>query len=66
MMRMAKNEFAFGRYVDYEELVSGLEQVGMDDVVAVASATFQERGISFAALGPLEGEAVDRGLLEYN
>jgi len=66
MMRMAKNEFAFGRYVDYEELVSGLEQVSMDDVVEVACSTFQEREISFAALGPVENDAVDRGLLQYN
>jgi predicted Zn-dependent peptidase len=65
MMRMAKNEFAFGRYVDYEELVSGLEQVSMDDVVAVARSTFQERGISFAALGPVEKDSVDSDLLIY-
>lgn len=66
MMRMAKNEFAFGRLVDYEELVSGLEQVSMDDVVSVACSTFQDREISFAALGPVENDAVDRGLLQYN
>jgi predicted Zn-dependent peptidase len=66
MMRMAKNEFAFGRQVDYEELVAGLEQVSMDDVVSVACSTFQDREISFAALGPVENDAVDRDLLQYN
>jgi predicted Zn-dependent peptidase len=66
MMRMAKNEFAFGRYVDYEELVSSLEKVSMDEVVEVACRTFQDREISFAALGPMESESVERDLLKYN
>ena len=66
MMRMAKNEFAFGRYVDYEELVSSLEQVSRDAVVAMARRTFQGGKLSFAGLGPLTEGAVDRGLLEYD
>ena len=66
MMRMAKNEFAFGRYVDYEELVSSLEKVGRDDVVAVAGSIFKDREISFSALGPVGGDAIDRELLQYH
>jgi len=66
MMRIAKNEFTFGRYVDYEELVSSLEQVRIEDVVAVARRTFQEGHLSFAALGPLENEIIDRGLIAYD
>jgi len=66
MMRMSKNEFAFGRYVDYEELASGLEQVRRDDVVAVACRTFRDGNISFAGLGPVKTEDVDRGLLRYD
>ena len=65
MMRLAKNEFVFGRYVDYEELVSSLEQVTIDEVVETANDTFRMSKISFAALGPLKDEDLDRGLLEY-
>jgi predicted Zn-dependent peptidase len=65
MMRIAKNEFVFGRYVDYEELVSSLEQVSIDEVVETANDTFRKSKISFAALGPLKDENLDRGLLEY-
>jgi len=65
MMRMAKNEFSFGRYVDYEELVSGLDQVSRDDVVEAACGTFQESRISFAALGPLADDDIDVGLINY-
>lgn len=65
MMRIAKNEFVFGRYVDYEELVSSLEQVSIDEVVETANDSFRKTKISFAALGPLKDENLDRGLLEY-
>ena len=65
MMRIAKNEFVFGKYVDYEELVSSLEQVSIDEVVETANDTFRKSKISFAALGPLKDENLDRGLLEY-
>ena len=36
MMRLAKNEFIFGKYVGYEDLVSELERVTIDDVVEAA------------------------------
>jgi len=65
MMRIAKNEFVFGKYVDYEELVSSLEQVSIDEVVETANDTFRKSKISFAALGPLKDKNLDRGLLEY-
>ena len=65
MMRIAKNEFVFGKYIDYEELVSHLEQVSIDEVVETANDTFRKSKISFAALGPLKDEDLDRGLLEY-
>jgi predicted Zn-dependent peptidase len=65
MVRIAKNEFAFGRHVDLEELVSDLERVGIDEVVKTANNIFRESKVSFAALGPLKDENLDRGFLEY-
>ena len=65
MVRIAKNEFAFGGHVDLEELVSDLERVGIDEVVKTANNIFRESRVSFAALGPLKDEDLDRGLLEY-
>ena len=65
MVRIAKNEFAFGGHVDLEELVSDLERVGIDEVVETANNIFRESRVSFAALGPLKDEDLDRGLLEY-
>jgi len=65
MMRIAKNEFVFGKYVDYKELVANLERVSIDEVIETANDTFRESKVSFAALGPLKDEDVDRGLLVY-
>ena len=66
MMRMAKNEFVFGRYVDYDELVSKLERVTVDEIVEVANDIFRRGKISFAALGPLREKDLERDSLEYD
>ena len=63
MMRAAKNEFIFNRYVDYEEVVDNIERVSVDDVVEMANQIFGGDQIAFAALGPITEEDVDLGLL---
>ena len=65
MMRIAKNEFVFQRYVEYEELVSNLEQVTVDEVVEVASYIFRDGTVSLAALGPVKEEELDRSNLQF-
>jgi len=65
MMRIARNEFVFDRYVDYEELVSELEKVTVDDVVEIAGDIFRDKKVSLTTLGPLKEEDLDRGCLEF-
>jgi predicted Zn-dependent peptidase len=65
MMRAAKNEFIFERYVDYQEIVDSIERVSVDDVVEMANRIFGVDQIAFAALGPVTEEDVDRGCLIY-
>jgi len=65
MMRNAKNEFIFEKYIGYEELVSDLEQVTIDDVVEAASGIFQEGKVSFTALGPIEEADIDMSTLHF-
>ena len=66
MMRTAKNEFIFRRYVDYEELVSDLEKVTADEVVEAACTTFRDGEVSLVTLGPLREEDFDRqGVMVY-
>jgi predicted Zn-dependent peptidase len=63
MMRMAKNEFIFGRYVDSEEIVSQLEKVTVDEVIDVASDIFRDGKVSLTMLGPFREEDLDRSNL---
>ena len=65
MMRAAKNEFIFERYVAYEEVAESIEGVSVDDVVEMANRIFGNEQIAFAALGPIEEDDVDQGCLVY-
>ena len=66
MMRLAKNEGVFGRYVGYDEVISRIEQVTLDEVVAVAGQAFRDRRVSFVTLGPLDEKDVDLDLVAFN
>lgn len=59
MMRIAKNEFVFRKYVSYEELVSKLQQVTVDEVVEVASDIFKDDTVSLSTLGPIKEDDLD-------
>ena len=66
MMRTAKNEFIYGRYIPFEELVSRLEKVTVDDVVAVARDVFRKDRVSLTTLGPVSEADVDRSCLVFD
>ena len=65
MMRIAKNEFVFQKYVSYEELVSKLQQVTVDEVVEVASDIFQGGTGSLSTLGPIKEDDLDTSNLHF-
>ena len=65
MMRLAKNEYVFGRYITYEELVVNLEAVTVDEVVAAGTETFQSEKVSLTTLGPLKKEDLDLDCLQF-
>ncbi len=52
MMRIAKNELNFERYVSYDELVSCLEKVTVDRVIDASNRIFQDGRVSLTTLGP--------------
>jgi predicted Zn-dependent peptidase len=66
MMRLAKNDYVFGRYVEYDELVAKLRGVTVDQVVAVAQDTFQDNEVSLVTLGPIKREDLDLACLQFN
>jgi len=63
MMRIAKNEFNFERYVEYEEVVASLKKVSIDEVIEVSNSIFRTGGVSLTTLGPIEEDALDRNNL---
>jgi len=65
MMRLAKNEFVFGRHVPYEEVLSEVQKVTKEEVVAVARETFQGGGAFLATLGPVRQEDLDPEFLHF-
>jgi predicted Zn-dependent peptidase len=65
MMRLANNEFVFGRQVTYEEVVKEIEQVTLDEVIQEARTIFTGSGISLVTLGPFEGERLNSDSLQF-
>ena len=65
MMRLAKNEYVFGRYMGYEELVSDLQKVTVEDVLRVAGQAFGENAVSMVTLGPIKREDVDLRSIQF-
>ncbi len=55
MMRMAKNEFAFERFIPYTELEQRIGAVTLDEIFAVADLRLDSERISLTVLGPLNG-----------
>jgi predicted Zn-dependent peptidase len=59
MMRLAKNEYVFGRYVSYDELIDRLNQVKIEDVIRVARDCFRPEEIATVTLGPVAPKDLD-------
>jgi len=68
MMRLAKNEYIFGRHIEYEELLQELEKVTTEEVVTCSREAFLPGNVSLATLGPVEKADLDLGgpLFQFN
>jgi predicted Zn-dependent peptidase len=65
MMRLAKNDYVFGRYVSYDELVAKLEEVTVDEIITVAENTFQNDEVSLVTIGKKKREDLDLACLQF-
>jgi len=64
MLRLAKNEYLFKRYISYDEVVDSLESVTVENVVACAREAFAPLNTSLVTLGPFkEEELSSKGLM---
>jgi predicted Zn-dependent peptidase len=51
--------------VDFDEMVAQLEKVTVEDVIAIAKETFQDKAVSLVVLGPVNEEDLDLGCLNF-
>ncbi len=65
MMRLAKNEYVYGRYVSYDELIENLSGVRVEDVIRVARDCFQSGTVSVVTLGPFARKDLDPTFLRF-
>ena len=59
MMRLAKNEYIFGRHIEYDEIIEKLEGVKIDEIVACLREAFLPGHVSMATLGPIGKKELD-------
>jgi len=58
MTRIARNELTFGRYVSFDEVAAGFDQVRPEDIGDLAARLFS-RPLSATVLGPLKAKDID-------
>ncbi|PKN68071.1 MAG: peptidase M16 [Deltaproteobacteria bacterium HGW-Deltaproteobacteria-15] len=66
MMRLAKNEYVYGRYISHDEVISVIEKVRLEEVVDVARESFRNDRVSLVTLGPFQREELDESTILYS
>jgi len=65
MLRLARNEFIFERYIHYEELIRELEKVTLDEVIDASERIFSAGNVSVTALGPVDKDSITVDFLTF-
>jgi len=65
MMRLAKNEFIFERYIGYEEVIKELKKVTLNEVIDVSKRVFSAGNVSMTALGPVDKDKISVDPLNF-
>jgi len=63
MIRLAKNEITYGRFIDFDEVLTRVAEVTVDQVVAVAREYLSPEKLSLTVLGPLESSELSADVL---
>lgn len=59
MMKLARNEINFGRFISYDEIVDRIESVTASEVMTLAAGCL-DAGLSMACLGPMGDGLADK------
>ncbi|RJR38398.1 MAG: insulinase family protein [Desulfobacteraceae bacterium] len=66
MMRLAKNEYVYGRYISHDEVISVVERVKLEEVVEMARESFRRDRVSLVTLGPFKRGDLDESTIQYS
>jgi predicted Zn-dependent peptidase len=58
MTRLARNEFIFGRYMSYRELLAELKRVTLSEVIEASRRIFSPESVSLTVLGPIDKDQI--------
>ena len=59
MIRLGRNEFAFGRQISTEEIEARVDAVTLDEVRAIAYELFAPANLGLCVLGPVDEKKID-------
>jgi len=59
MIRLGRNEFAFGRQISTEEIEARVDAVTLDEVRAIAFELFAPANLGLCVLGPVDEKKID-------
>jgi predicted Zn-dependent peptidase len=65
MMRLARNEFIFGRFITDDEIVEKLASVTSDEIIEAARNIFTDGQVSLVTLGKIEEQDLDFSCLRF-
>ena len=66
MMRLAKNEYVFNRYVSHDELIAELDRVTLNEVIDASRRMFSADKVSLTLLGPVERDSLAADPLPFS
>jgi len=64
MIRLAQQEIHFGRHVPMEEILSRIDGVSAQDLLALSRRLFGDDRVALTSLGPIADESVFSGLMK--
>ncbi len=64
MIRLAQQEIHFGRHVSMEEILSRIDGVSAQDLLALSRRLFGDDRVALTTLGPIADESLFSGLMK--
>lgn len=64
MVRLAQNEFYFGKYIPLEQVIANIEAVTPKDIMELAHRLFSSDALALSFLGPFKDRRMVEGLVD--